>query len=587
MEIPGNAPQRTDRARRGRPSGVRDVIAASWRRCEEQQVDPGGLDAPYVEPQLDVPLLHAAGPVLERMAQQLSAEPVSTMVTDRDGVVLTRTVAHPGLTGRLDRVRLVPGHVFSERAMGTNGIGTALASGQPVLVEGPEHYVETLQRLRCAAVPILHPTRRTVLGAFNVTTSRAGSSALLLALAHAVAGQIEAQLAVIGSRRERALFQDYLRACGSVRPGPVLALNRDIVMMNDQFRLTATGPDSEAVLEHARELAADTAFEGTRNIALPSGRVADLRVERSRQGSEDAGAVVRIRLIGRPQPTAVTASGGDPHLSLGLLGSSRHWRHAVAAGQDAYRAGSALCVVGEAGVGKTSLVEALHRTHGAGRRLVVVHPPTSSGRHTTDRWVQELGEHLGTHDGVVLLRETHLLERDLQHAVFSALSERDPVAGAQLLMTRQGPLDGPGDQLDGAFDVRVELPPIRYRPDDIEQLVRHFLRRYRPGGELACSSAALAALQQCPWPGNVRQIDAVVRTLARQLPGRVIQKEDLPPECRVSARTVLTQMEALERDAILRALDDGNANVQRTAKSLGISRATMYRKMRRYGISNV
>ena len=583
MEISGKDPRGSGPAR---PPAVRDVIAASWRRCREHRVEPSGVVAPYVEPQLDVPLLHAAGPVLERMAEQLCAEPVSTMLTDREGVVLSRTVTHPGLTGRLDRVRLVPGHVFSEKAMGTNGIGTALASGQPVLVEGPEHYVEALQRLRCAAVPILHPTRRTVLGAFNVTTSRPGSSGLLLALAQAVAGQIEGQLAVIGSRRERALFQDYLRACGSVRPGPVLALNRDIVMMNDQFRLTATGPDSEAVLEHARELAADLAFEGTRNIALPSGRVADLRVERSRLGSEDAGAVVRIRLIGRPQPAAVVSSGRDGHRSLGLVGSSRHWLQAVAAGQDGYRAGSSLCLVGEAGVGKTSLVEVLHRAHGGGRRLVVVHPPTSGARQATERWVQELGQHLGDHDGLVLLRETHLLERELQHGVVVAVTERDAATGAQVVMTRQGPLDGPGDRLDAAFDVRVELPPIRYRPDDIEQLVRHFLRRYRPGGELSCSSAALAALQQCPWPGNVRQIDAVVRALARRQSGRVVQKEDLPPECRVSARTVLTQMEALERDAILRALDDGNANVQRTAKSLGISRATMYRKMRRYGISN-
>ncbi|WP_245873183.1 helix-turn-helix domain-containing protein [Streptomyces phaeoluteigriseus] len=60
--------------------------------------------------------------------------------------------------------------------------------------------------------------------------------------------------------------------------------------------------------------------------------------------------------------------------------------------------------------------------------------------------------------------------------------------------------------------------------------------------------------------------------------------EDLPPECRVSSNKVLTTIEALERDAILRGLVDRNSNVQRTAQDLGISRATMYRKMRRYGI---
>lgn len=564
---------------------ARGVIAASWQRSREHQVDPGTVEAPYVAPQLDGPVLRAAGPVLERMAEQLASEPVSTMLADREGVVLSRTVAHPGLTGRMDRARLLPGHVLSEQSMGTNGIGTALASGLPVRVEGAEHYVEALRRFQCAAVPILHPTRRTVLGAFNVTTSRPGSGALMMALAQSVAAQIEAQLAAIGSRREQALFHDYMAACAAVRPGPVMALNRDIVMMNDQLRLAVTGPDHDVVLEHARELAEDLGFEGTRNIALPSGRVADLRVARSCREGQDAGAVLRVRVIGRPQPTPVNPPSRAPQLPLGLLGSSRHWLRAVADSQAALRAGSTLCVVGEAGVGKTSLVEAVHRADGAGRRLAVVDPPATGSRQAAARWSQDLEHRLQGLGDVVVLRDAHLLDRELQQVVTTVLQGRDAGARAQVVMTRQGPLHGPGDQLDALFDTRVEVPPIRHRAGDIEQLVHHFLRRYRPGGEITCSPAALAALQQCPWPGNIRQIDAVVRELVRRQPGRVIQREDLPPECRVSSRTVLTPMEALERDAIMRGLEDMNANVQRTAQSLGISRATMYRKMRRYGIA--
>lgn len=91
-------------------------------------------------------------------------------------------------------------------------------------------------------------------------------------------------------------------------------------------------------------------------------------------------------------------------------------------------------------------------------------------------------------------------------------------------------------------------------------------------------------LQRCPWPENVRQLESVIRGLARRASGPVIHADDLPPECRVSSNKVLTTIEALERDAILRGLMDRNSNVQRTAQDLGISRATMYRKMRRYGI---
>lgn len=557
------------------------VVSASRQRSREYGVDSARVDPPYREPNLDVPLVRAALPVVEGLLAHLGADAVSTMVTDREGVVLVRRGSHEGLTSRLDRVRLTPGHVFSERSMGTNGIGTALASGQAVMVVGREHYVEALQPFRCAAMPILHPTRRTVLGAVNVTTTRHASGGMTMALTHLLARQIESSLAALGSRRERALFQDYMTACTSVRPGPVMAINRDIVMMNDQLRAAVTGADHHALLEHAQELCDEVRFEGTRTVALPSGRVADLRVRRCRRDAEDAGAVVGVRIVGRAQPTPVPRS--QPS-ALGLLGSSPHWLRTVAESRAALLSGSSLCVVGEAGAGKTSLVHAVHREHAAGRRLLVVEPPPSSSSAAGQQWLRDVEVHLAEPSAVVLLRNAHQLGRHLRTTLSALLEQRDPHGGAQLVLTRQGSIAGADDDLDRHVEVRVEVPPVRHRPDDVEQLVRHFLRRHHPGGDRVITPAALTALQQCLWPENVRQIESVVRGLARR-PGRVIDKGDLPPECRVASRSVLTPMEALERDAIVRALTDTGANIQRSAQALGISRATMYRKMRRYGVA--
>ncbi|WP_444545491.1 helix-turn-helix domain-containing protein [Streptomyces purpureus] len=133
------------------------------------------------------------------------------------------------------------------------------------------------------------------------------------------------------------------------------------------------------------------------------------------------------------------------------------------------------------------------------------------------------------------------------------------------------------DQLDRLCGALVEVPPLRHRPGDIEDLARFFLRKYRPSGESRFSPDALTMLQRCPWPENVRQLESVMRGLARRPSGPMIHADDLPLECRPT-------IEALERDAILRGLLDHHSNVQRTALDLGISRATMYRKMRRYGI---
>ena len=96
---------------------------------------------------------------------------------------------------------------------------------------------------------------------------------------------------------------------------------------------------------------------------------------------------------------------------------------------------------------------------------------------------------------------------------------------------------------------------------------------------------AMRQLGKLPWPGNISQLRRVLtETVARQRSG-VITADKLPPECRSVTRRKLTQMEALERDAIVRSLQDNGGNKQEAARALGMSRATIYRKINDYGIA--
>ncbi|MEV0981815.1 hypothetical protein [Streptomyces sp. NPDC049915] len=380
--------------------------------------------------------------------------------------------------------------------------------------------------------PEYQPTVR-VRGAFNLTPIRQGSDGMLMAFARSVAAQIEAEVAAITSRRERALFQDYMEACSSACPGPVLALNRDVVMMNEQLGTAVTGPDHYALLDHAREIAEHPRLEGTRSIALPSGRVTELRVGRCRREDSDAGAVFRVRLIGRPQP-APAVSAAPAHSNLGLVGSSPHWLRAVADSETAFAAGTWLHLLGEAGVGKKTLVEALHRAHGTGRRLETAEAPLSNAPAVTERWLHDIGELLVVPTNVLVLSDVHLLGDQLRQRLTSLLVRLDGSATGQLVITSQPSMVGADDRLDQLCGASVEVPALRHRYGDIEHLARFFLRRYRPSGESGFSPDALTVLQRCPWPENVRQLESVIRGLARRPSGRVIRAEDLPPECRVS-----------------------------------------------------
>jgi transcriptional regulator of acetoin/glycerol metabolism len=80
------------------------------------------------------------------------------------------------------------------------------------------------------------------------------------------------------------------------------------------------------------------------------------------------------------------------------------------------------------------------------------------------------------------------------------------------------------------------------------------------------------------------QLHAMLVGIVQRRRSGVIQPGDLPPECRTLSRRVLTPLESMERDAIVRSLQDAATDKKRAAESLGLSRATIYRKIREYGI---
>jgi sigma-54 dependent transcriptional regulator, acetoin dehydrogenase operon transcriptional activator AcoR len=86
------------------------------------------------------------------------------------------------------------------------------------------------------------------------------------------------------------------------------------------------------------------------------------------------------------------------------------------------------------------------------------------------------------------------------------------------------------------------------------------------------------------WPGNTEQLWQVVRRVVQHRRTGLILPGDLPPECRTVSRRVLSPLEAMERDAIVQSLLDFDGNKVRAARSLGMSRATIYRKIHEYGI---
>src|SRR6185312_12666392 len=217
-------------------SQVREPILASWWRSRDWNVPADRIELSYVrDPDLDTPLTRSAMPILRHLRENLEGQPISVILTDSAGVVLSRLTAAHDLERHLDGVKLAPRFSYAEEFVGTNGIGTALEGGQPAHVFGHEHYAEHLEDLACAGVPIHHPISGKTVGAVDLTCWRKDADPLLLTLAKTTAGQIQQALLADSGVRELELLQEYLRTCRRTA-GIVFALNNDVVMMNDNAR---------------------------------------------------------------------------------------------------------------------------------------------------------------------------------------------------------------------------------------------------------------------------------------------------------------------------------------------------------------
>src|SRR6478752_5774584 len=190
------------------PAGVAGRLLASWQRSEDygislEAVEPvfTGTERLGVEDDL---FFQCGNEVLTDLHRTLSGEPVSMMLTDADGVVLSRLSGDRQLLAALDQVYLAPGFAYAERDVGTNGLGLALADRAPILVRADQHYAQNLNTFTCAAVPVLDPGTGRVEGSVNLTTWSQSSSDLLLALARSAASNTAAlMLARAGGRMPR------------------------------------------------------------------------------------------------------------------------------------------------------------------------------------------------------------------------------------------------------------------------------------------------------------------------------------------------------------------------------------------------
>ncbi len=555
----------------GDPVGVRPEITASWRRSQGHGVARETLTAPYDERALDVdsPFVRTADPVLEQLVEDLTHSPSCVVLADQRGRILRRVTADPRFDSRLDDVLVAPGFNYSERYVGTNALGTALHDRTMRVVHEREHFNDRLARLCCSAAPVRDPLTGRVLGAVGIAAPARSGDASWAALVRQTGLLVETRLFDSLADGMRDLYRSYLAALRHGRY-QVFALGSDVLRAPPAVMQQLGSLDHDQLWTLALDALAHRQ-EAEVQVTLGDGAVVSARLRGFERHGRLVGALGELRVPVDPPraPRAVR-----PVLPLReYAGWSAQTRASAVALRRLAQERHPACVVGEAGTGKATMVELVAAAVAAGRVLLTV-----SAEEAVGAGAERVAEQLAA-GGPVLVRHVERLGRDGLAPLLAAADPR-----GWLAITWRGEPEEAGSAVRGTPLRVVSLPPLRSRPDDVLRAVDRLLGSRPTGGDVAFSPALRERLRQEPWPTNLTGLAEVVDELLASRHGSVVDVADLDEVVRARVRRRLTPVEWLLRGAIVDALRAHGGNKDRAATSLGMSRASIYRKIKSFDI---
>lgn len=561
------------------PQGVRPDIAASWHRSRLAAVSPS-LDLatlPQHGVDLRCRLLGAAGPVLDRLAESLDGTRTSVILTDARARILKRWTDDRSLDRSLDRVSAAPGASYDEELIGTNGLGTVIETGRAVQVAGAEHFHEGLVGFTCVGAPIRHPISNRLEGVLDLSCRFEDTNPLILPMVLEGVRSIRELLLQASSEAERALLASFIDGRKGSRP--VLALNADTIITNAAADKLLAASEHDVLWDHIRSRLLSRR-EARGDMTLADARRVRFRAREVAVGSRVVGALVELEALDAAIPTTRVHVDAAPR----LVGRSAAHRRLVG---EVVRNGTCqlpLLVTGEAGAGKCTVARAVHDARGSGTCSVVDAATTLI--EGCAAWLAAV-QALLSRPGTLVLRNLQLLDAAGASALAALLDGSGGSTTARVVGTVTTGSEGTGSHLRPLLDrfpEKLEVPPLRARPEDVEPMVAALLARHAAAGSPRCRPDVVTLLSRHDWPGNVRELENLVRALAARRPTGDITVDDLPPELQRGAGPALSGLQLVECDAIRATLAATNGNRAEAASLLGISRSTLYRKLQAYGL---
>ena len=635
--------------RHGAELPITDVVRSSWSRCLNAfALDPHEIRQPHSVERADLQarrerlgvLLSIARIEMEALGKLMKHSEYSIMLTDSDGVIVSY-LGDTGFSATARRSGFREGVMWGEREMGTNGMGTCLIAERPVMIHRTDHFLAQNTQLTCSAAPIFN-MRGELLAALDISGASSSPQPHTLALVDMAAQNVENRTLLSACKEFHVVRFHRCPEFVSTPGEGVLAFDdQGLVKGANRAALKLLGyRDHEAVCGQPVERILDTSFATlmrlTGHSSYPAEPLGSRLPQRrwfasvhtparaSRPAQASAGASVRTE----GGAGAAEAGAAEARGSLDCLESADPTMHScVEILRRVVDRDISVLLLGETGTGKGYCARAIHNASSrADKPFVTVNcaaiPETlieselfghKGGAFTGATREGGMGRILQANGGTLFLDEIGDMPLALQTRLLNVIEDREvmPLGGNKVVSvdvrvisaTQHHPLDliARGQFREDLYyrlnGITVRLPPLRQRTDGAE-LIRKLLHDEAPGTLFELEPALLERLLAHGWPGNLRQLRNVLRTmLALRTSDRLtladFNEEWLAGNAAQGApgaaashpeRDGESVLSDAERDALRRVLEMCQWNVSEAAARLHISRRTIYRKIHRHGL---
>ncbi len=613
---------------------IAEAIERSWRRCLANGIDtnsPQSLEVVTAQElalkrEKNQQLLKLAQPEMETLNEQIAHTRNVVILTDDEGVILHSLGGHHFLNEE-QRIALSAGASWNENHRGTNAIGTVLIEQSALTVQGAEHFMAYHHSLSCSAVPIFGGENQ-LIATLDVSNDFNMSQQHTLALVKMSAQMIENRLFMASHKGEVALhFHARPEFIGTLwegvaiftDTGQLVAINR-----SGQFQLSLNTSNAASQQGIQFNNLFDVPFASLlRQVGGTDKLIVPLRLNNGARIYVQVEPLNKKPQISTTPPAAVKRTSAA-NLDLLDSGDAKISR-AVQQIKQVLSRDIPILIQGETGVGKELFARAIHEASAQhkGPWVAVNCAALPEGLIEAELFGYEEGAFTGArrkgspgkieqaNGGTLFLDEIGDMPLSLQARLLRVLQERTvtPLGSTKTIPVNFSLISATNLKLkekveSGEFrsdlyyrlnGLSVALPPLRER-SDLQALIDVILN-IEQAGSVEITPEVRAIFQAHSWPGNIRQLHNVLRTAIALADGAAISTlhltQDFIDEMSLSKPGLLANVTAanpadlddLTNQAIRQAMQTETGNVSAVARQLGISRNTLYRKLKAMGIA--